>query len=222
MNDEPTKVNIDEFCSNLFALNLIDFPETYFSDKNDLFAVDGSNLNDTSVDNVPELDPTILSKLEQIKDNIASFTLSGSVLHFTLVDKIILSVRQSPVLIELNLSYFMMSLSSLDILCAMMNPISGSHTIRRLILTKSNIGKNLIKLIKSLCGNVTLEELNVTGNNCGDEIMPSLRNYLVLSDNSLTSLSLGGNRITSSGNVIRVCNFHLHNCYVIHFLFTQV
>eukprot|EP01034_Spumella_vulgaris_P024875 gene24875-31264_t len=80
-----------------------------------------------------------------------------------------------------------------------MDPINGSHTIRRLILTKANIGKGLIKLLSALCGNVTLEELNVTGNQCGDEIMPALRSYLVLSFNSLASLHLGGNKITASG-----------------------
>ena len=58
-------------------------------------------------------------------------------------------------------------------------------------------GGNLI--FNALQPNVTLQELHVAGNSFGDEVVPSIVNFLSNSDNTLKVFSVGNNSISSAG-----------------------
>lgn len=131
---------------------------------------------------------------------VVSFTVNGPYLPPALTDLALNILLHDTYIVELNLSYLNLSNESLEDICKAMNPVGRNNSIRRLVLTKAGLSsQNAIQLLHSLNGNVTLEELILTGNNCGDDILPALRSYIMLSDNALKLLGLGDNNITING-----------------------
>jgi len=101
---------------------------------------------------------------------------------------------------SLNVSYCDLPEIALNYLCEYVNPFSGGFNITYLNVSRCNLGiHGMIKLLTALFANITIEELVITGNHCGDKAVPALITMLTKYENNIHTLGLGANKFTSEG-----------------------
>mmetsp|Transcript_31869 Transcript_31869/g.53274 ORF Transcript_31869/g.53274 Transcript_31869/m.53274 type:complete len:206 (+) Transcript_31869:95-712(+) len=136
---------------------------------------------------------------------VKSINLSGSrlpansaELKAVLEPTLVLKIYRN--LMRLDLSYIHIPDKLLNLLCTYMNPVTGGYNIQYLNVTKCNLG--LIgsrRIVESLYANNTLLEILLNGNNCTDTCIPTLAECLTCHKNSIESVGLGENELTTAG-----------------------
>jgi len=147
----------------------------------------------------------IITSMGNIEASVKSIVLS----HCKLTAKPLISVlsnilqdRKYRNLRALDISYCNIPEIALNYLCEYVNPFSGGYNISVLNVSRCDLGiHGTIKLLTALFANNTIEELMLTGNHCGDKAIAVLIVMLTTYENKVSTLSLGANNLTATGNV---------------------
>lgn len=149
-----------------------------------------------------EVDPSLAS-FESIGPKVKSITLHRTCLaprSLIAVLSTILLERRFRNLRSLNISYCDLPEIALNYLCEYVNPFSGGFNVTYLNVSRCNLGiHGTIKLLTALFANITIEELILTGNHCGDKAIPALLIMLTKYENNIHTLGIGANKFTSEG-----------------------
>ena len=157
------------------------------------------------------LTTNVLRCLNEFTCQISSFRLSGSNLTEENLERIydclfpsIQNQTQThtkvkyPSLVELELANLKAPEKYILSLSRILSPVlSGYCPIKRLVLSYCNLGLNGSRqLVQSIRGNMFIEEFIITGNHCGDAIIPDLHKTMLGQHNRMRILGLGSNNLS--------------------------
>lgn len=155
----------------------------------------------------------ILEVMRKIRNETIAIRFSGSKISASEICKQLLIPLTSNTTVNnsnrltnlryLDVSFISLSSDAFEAICSIVHPTRGTYSIKVLILSKCSLGTSQVsKLFQTLCGNNIIEEIVVTGNNCGDTAVPHIITFLLEYKNIVTKLGIGGNKITSKGKLI--------------------
>lgn len=147
----------------------------------------------------------VVSELTLTGHNVASSLLIAILEEF---------VGKKPFLnqiVDISISHILFKEDSLTSLCSLLNPRGLRAGWQRLRLLRCGLGSIKVQssereyssavhqFVASMFSNTVLEQLDLTGNNCGDEIVDRLIECLTRYETNLRSLALNSNNLTSKG-----------------------
>lgn len=143
-----------------------------------------------------------VSELLKVANQVYGITLNAALMddesmhHFISVG---LMSGKFVYLVDIDLSYINISYKNLHEFCKFVNPVvSGYNPMKRLSMTRCNLGVNGTKYVVEACiGNNFIEELYLTGNQATDEVSDSLVRLLQYSESRLKAFGFGDNLLSS-------------------------
>jgi hypothetical protein len=162
----------------------------------DCFSLDASNIQ--TEDGITRLQQNVIDHVHQL----AGLSFMGSLLPQYIMTGVTCYYLHPKFqcLEEINFSYISLSADSISHICGAVNAFTGLKTIKKLILSNCSLGPdNTIMLLKSLCGNTTIEDLIISGNKCTDLVIPHIVTLLDKFENYISTIGLAGNAISGAG-----------------------
>lgn len=160
-----------------------------------------------------------LATAPELAERVKTISLRRSHLspkEYISLSSVILQDRLFGNLLRLDLSYVNLPEICLNFLCDYLSPLTAGYNITSLDVTRCNLGTHgATKLLTALFANITLTDINLTGNDIQDGSLPTLVTVLTKYTNQVQTIGLGANKLTSEGvrilsSVLQASTLSLH------------